>query len=218
MAGLTTRAFWLTAPLLAWSGLVAAATPPATIAAQGNGRGAMACQGCHGADGAGLAGGMFPRLAGLHPRYLQAQLDAFAAGTRANPVMQPIAKALDADERTALATYFAGLPVPRAATQPAAEPDGPGARLAMRGRWSQQVPACVQCHGPGGVGVGANFPPLAAQPAAYLSAQLHAWQQGTRKNDPLQLMQHISKALSDEDITAVSQWFAAQPAQLPGAK
>jgi cytochrome c553 len=28
-------------------------------------------------------------------------------------------------------------------------------------------------------------------------------------------MQHISSALSDADIAAVSAWFAAQPARLP---
>jgi cytochrome c553 len=205
-----------TAVLLAWAGMATAATAPSVLAAQGNGRGAVACQGCHGADGMGQAGSAFPRLAGLDAHYLQAQLDAFANGTRANPVMQPIARALDADERAAIAAYYAQLPTKRAAVQgKPAVADGPGARLALQGRWSQQVPGCVQCHGPGGVGVGANFPPLVAQPAPYLSAQLHAWKQGTRKNDPLQLMQHISSALSDADIAAVSAWFAAQPARLP---
>jgi cytochrome c553 len=190
----------------------AVASPASTIAARGNGHGAPACQACHGADGTGQPGSAFPRLAGLDAHYLQSQLDAYADGTRANPVMQPIAKALSADERAAMAAYFAKLPM--RATTPGTVPasDTPGARLALNGRWARQVPACVQCHGPGGVGVGANFPPLAAQPAAYLSAQLHAWKQGTRRNDPLQLMQHISSALSDADVDAVSAWFAAQPA------
>ncbi|WP_166208601.1 c-type cytochrome [Cognatiluteimonas telluris] len=204
------------AVLLAWAGIAAAATAPSAIAAQGNGHGAMACQGCHGADGRGQAGSAFPRLAGLDAHYLQAQLDAFASGTRDNPVMQPIAKALDDDERAEIAMYYAQLPTGAGAVPgKAGAGDAPGARLALQGRWSQQVPGCVQCHGPGGVGVGSGFPPLAGQPAAYLSAQLHAWKQGTRRNDPLQLMQHISSALSDADIQAVSAWFAAQPARLP---
>jgi cytochrome c553 len=59
--------------------------------------------------------------------------------------------------------------------------------------------------------VGANFPPLAGQPASYIEAQLKAWQQGTRHNDPLQLMQHLSAALGAQDIEAVAAWFAAQP-------
>ena len=92
-----------------------------------------------------------------------------------------------------------------------------GAVLATRGRWDQQVPACVQCHGPAGVGVGAHFPPLAGQPAAYIEAQLKAWQQGTRHNDSLQLMQHLSSALSAQDVHDVAAWFAAQPLTAQGA-
>ena len=202
--------------LWAWPWLAGASTAQA-LATQGNGHGAPACQSCHGADGGGQAAAGFPRLAGLDAAYLARQLADYVAGTRTNAVMQPIARALSSDERQALATYYSQLPLPArpAATAPAAE--GPGALLATRGRWSQQVPACEQCHGPGGVGVGANFPPLVGQPAAYIQAQLKAWQAGTRRNDPLQLMQHLSRALSAQDIDAVAQWFAAQPLPAQGA-
>jgi cytochrome c553 len=59
--------------------------------------------------------------------------------------------------------------------------------------------------------VGEHFPPLAGQSASYIAAQLKAWQRGTRHNDPLQLMQHLSSVLGEQDIRAVSEWFAAQP-------
>lgn len=182
------------------------------LASEGNGRGAPPCQSCHGADGGGQEAAGFPRLAGLDAGYLAKQLADYAAGTRANAVMQPIARALSADERQAAAAYYSRLPVPMAPLPARPEAtDGAGATLATRGRWSDRVPACEQCHGPGGVGVGAHFPPLAGQPAAYIAAQLKAWQQGTRRNDPLELMQHLSRALGAEDIEAVSRWFAAQP-------
>ncbi len=193
--------------------LVRAADAP-TIARSGNGNGALACNSCHGADGAGQPAAGFPRLAGLNAAYLQKQMDDFASGTRANPVMKPVATALTPAERKALAEYFSKLPIPAALAKPATSPppaDSVGAQLATRGRWSQQVPGCEQCHAPGGLGVGANFPPLAGQSATYIASQLKAWKQGTRRNDPLELMQHVSKALSDEDITAVANWFAAQP-------
>ncbi|UGB39551.1 c-type cytochrome [Frateuria soli] len=202
---------WSVVLLLATIATGARATDPATIASQGNGRGAAPCQSCHGADGAGQAAGGFPRLAGLNAAYLRRQLDAFATGTRANPVMKPIATALSVDERQAMADYYSKLPVPpqTAATAPAQ--DGVGAMLALRGRWSDQVPACVQCHGPGGAGVGEHFPPLVGQPASYLAAQLKAFRQGTRHNDPLELMRHLGKALDENDMQAVAEWFAAQP-------
>lgn len=202
---------------LGW-GQPARAVDAATIARQGNGHGATACQACHGAGGGGQAGTDFPRLAGLDAAYLRKQLDDFAAGTRENAVMQPIATALGQDERQALAGYYSGLPVPKSPARPTAAlppPDSAGALLATRGRWSAQVPACEQCHGPGGVGVGAHFPPLAGQPAAYMEAQLQAWKQGTRHNDPLDLMKHLSGALSEPDIRAVASWFAAQPLHAP---
>lgn len=192
-----------------------AAQDAASIAAQGNGKGAAACQSCHEVDGSGQAQAGFPRLAGLDALYLQRQLDAFAAGARDNPVMKVEAGALTGQEREAMAVYFSRMPavatpaVPQAT--PLVDPDHLGETLATRGRWSLQVPACAQCHGPGGVGVGTNFPPLAGQSATYLAAQLKAFRQGTRHNDPMGLMRHVSQSLSDHDIDAVAHWFAAQP-------
>ena len=215
--------------LLLGFGLAAAtALPPgaayavdaAAITTQGNGKGAAPCMACHGVDGGGQASAGNPRLAGLDVAYLQKQLDDFTSGARASPVMQATATALSEDERAALATYYSKLPIPPALMKPATPmpaTDSAGAVLATRGRWDRQVPACVQCHGPFGVGVGAHFPPLAGQPAAYIEAQLKAWQQGTRHNDPLQLMQHLSGALNAQDINAVAGWFAAQPLAAKGA-
>ncbi|MNP24900.1 Cytochrome c [compost metagenome] len=71
----------------------------------------------------------------------------------------------------------------------------------------------MQCHGPGGVGVGEHFPPLAHQPAAYLVAQLNAWRDGSRSNDPNQLMVGVAKAMNDEEIKAVADYFAGAASQ-----
>lgn len=197
---------------------VLADTPDgATLAHQGNGHGVAPCLACHGADGGGQAAAGFPRLAGLSQAYLRKQLDDFANGSRTNATMQPIATGLSDAERDAVAAYYSKLPVPSA--QSVNTPTGDDAQLAqtlaIRGRWSKGLPACEQCHGPGGVGVGDHFPVLAAQSSVYLSNELHAWQQGSRHNDPLQLMQTVAGKLSDNDISAISAWYAAQPAVLP---
>lgn len=217
------RSVWVaTMGLALCAGTAWAGTPDAAhIVAAGNGRGAPPCASCHGADGGGQAAAGYPRLAGLDRAYLQYQLTSFADGSRVNATMDPIAKALDADEREALAAYFSRLPIPPPPpASPAAAQAGNalGEKLATRGLWDKQVPGCVQCHGPRGIGVGADFPPLAGQSATYIANQLHAWQQGERKNDPLGLMQHVASALSDADIKAVSEWFAAQPAAATGGK
>ena len=176
--------------------------------------GAAACASCHGARGEGV--GDFPRLAGTGGAYLRAQLDAFAAGQRKSAVMQPIARALAPEQRAQVAAYYASLPAPvRPEDQAPKGPGDVGAWLATRGRWSQEIPACAQCHGPGGSGVGASFPPLAGQPAAYLVQQLQAWHGDGRPPGPLGLMQQIARKLSDADIQAVSAYYAGLGAAAP---
>lgn len=189
----------------------------ATIAAKGSAGGAAACVSCHGAKGEGNAAGGFPRLAGLHAAYIESQLDSFASGKRQNPVMASIAKQLTVAERKAVGSYFSsltpskGIAVPNEATLKMGDT---GPWLAIRGRWEADLPACVQCHGPGGVGVGPTFPALAGQSSAYIAAQLHAFKNGTRPGGPMNLMAVIAKKLSDTDISAVANYFdAAQSPQ-----
>lgn len=176
--------------------------------------GAMSCVACHGADGLGLAAAGFPRLAGLPAPYVRKQLADFASGARSNPVMQPLAKALTDAEIAALSNAVAAMPAPETAMPPRSQmPADPIEKLALQGAWERQIPACVSCHGPGGIGVGDAFPPLASQPAAYLAAQLSAWQNGTRRNDPDDLMGHIAKSMTSDEVQGVAHYFASLPAQ-----
>ncbi len=168
-----------------------------------------ACSSCHGAAGEGNAA--FPPLRGAGREYLVAQLEAFADGSRRNTVMQPVAEALSPAQRRAVASYYSSLalPPPVAGTVvPPARPSQAGAWLAERGRWSQGLPACAQCHGPLGRGVGAHFPPLAGLPQAYIGAQLRAWKAGERPPGPLGLMAMVASKLSDEDIDKLSAHYA----------
>ncbi|AUY36826.1 cytochrome c4 [Pseudomonas soli] len=173
---------------------------------------AMACLGCHGPDGKGIAAAGFPRLAGLPAGYLSKQLQDFRSGSRKQAVMEPLAKALDDAEIEAISAYLAKLPAdPAPDTRRQQIATNPVARLALYGDWSRKIPGCVQCHGPGGSGVGEHFPPLAGQPAGYLVAQLNAWRDGSRSNDPNQLMVDVAKAMTDAEVKAVADYFA-QPA------
>lgn len=197
----------------------ASAQPPAAqsgaagagrqIAAQGTASGVSACAGCHGARGEGASPAV-PRLAGAGQAYLRRQLDAFADGSRKSAVMQPLAQKLSPQERAAVAAYYSAVPPPFRAQDPSSvAPDDRGAWLATRGRWRDRVPGCAQCHGPGGSGVGASFPPLAGLPAAYILAQLQAFKAGTRPAGPLGLMQVVARRLSEADMEAVSSYYAA---------
>lgn len=184
-----------------------------TIAQQGNGQGAIACMTCHGLQGEGNMTAAFPRLAGLPAGYLSKQLHDYREGSRQNPVMQPFASALNDEDIRAVASYYEsldGLSLPTAYR--AADPGDAAEWLAKRGDWDSGVPACNQCHGPNGQGVGDSFPPLAGQPVSYLKAQLNAWRSGSsRVNDPNGLMKGIAERLSDEQINLISQYYASLP-------
>ncbi len=68
-----------------------------------------ACAGCHSPTGAGIPA-QYPRLAGQHADYAEAQLNGFRAGQRANgPVMTTIAARLSDREIKAVTDYTAGL-------------------------------------------------------------------------------------------------------------
>lgn len=195
--------------LLAVSVSTQAADPAAVYGKGGANSAAMACATCHGAEGEGMAAAGFPRLAGLSADYLKKQLADFASGERANPVMQPIAAALSPEEVDAVTTMLANKPRPQVELIGRSAPaEGVGAVLALRGAWERNIPGCVACHGPSGVGVGKAFPPLVGQSAQYLSSQLNAWRQGTRKNDPNDLMGHIARGLTEDEVKAVAEYFA----------
>lgn len=180
--------------------------------------GAPACITCHGAQGEGNPAAGFPQLAGIGAKYLAEQLEAMANGSRVSPIMAATAKALSPAQQEAVARYYAALPSPLNTDRLAAtamhpvKPADTGAWLATRGAWDKNVPACNQCHGPGGIGVGENFPSLAGQPAAYIAGQLRAWQQGQRPPGPLGLMPAVATRLSDAEIDAVSAYYAGLPA------
>lgn len=176
--------------------------------------GAMACMACHGADGLGLAAAGFPRLAGLSAEYLSKQLTDFRSGTRVNPVMQPLAKALSDEEIRAVTMMLAKMPAPEPVHSLRSQiPTSAAEKLARQGAWDRQIPACVSCHGLSGEGVGTAFPPLSGQPAMYLVGQLNAWRDGTRHNDPNDLMGHIAKSLTPEEVQVIATYFASLNSQ-----
>ena len=213
---MTLRTRSLIVPMIASLALVGAAARAETgeqLAKSGNAAGAPACVTCHGVAGQGQGAAGFPRLAGLNAGYFAAQLRGFHDGTRANPIMGPIAKLLTVADSRALADYYAALPAVDATGDAAASTSTvtSGESLAKNGDWKNGVPACAQCHGPAGLGVGAAFPQIAGQSVVYLSNQLNAWKAGTRKNDPMGLMHGIALKLSAADVSAVAAYYARLP-------
>jgi cytochrome c553 len=210
------------------------------------GRGSIvACVGCHGPNGEGVAA--FPRLAALHPLYIYRQLEdlaraeptagvtlepiardysatpriysdltVFTPGIRHDPVMSPMARQLTEEDRRNLAIYFASLPFEARPVAADFQTLERGQDLALRGKPEYGVPACVTCHGPNGDGFEAEFPPLTGQPSAYLVTQIDHWQGGQRDNDPQRMMRAVANRLTDADKSNVAAYFANQASSWSG--
>ncbi|MCW9013055.1 MAG: cytochrome c [Gammaproteobacteria bacterium] len=65
--------------------------------------------------------------------------------------------------------------------------------------------ACAACHGNDGIGKMPTYPNLKGQKEAYLTKQMKAFKDGTRK-DPT--MNAMAKPLSDADMANISAYFS----------
>lgn len=72
----------------------------------------------------------------------------------------------------------------------------------------QRSRACMGCHGPQGISRVQSYPSLAGKPQVYLEEQLRAFRRGER-DDPM--MSSVARNLSDEDIVALSHYYASLP-------
>jgi cytochrome c553 len=197
----------------AFGALVAAVS---TVAAQDNAaRGqriaGQVCAACHGADGNGVAP-TNPKIAGQFAEYLHKQLvdykpQAGKKAARENPIMSPMVANLSEDDMKSLAAYYSGQKL-----NPAVATDKDLAALGQKiwrgGIAASKVPACAGCHGPAGAGIPAQYPRLGGQYSEYLAAQLKAFKEGARANDPNGMMRGIAARLTEREIQAVAQYAA----------
>lgn len=79
----------------------------------------------------------------------------------------------------------------------------------IEGVETEDVNACTDCHGKGGAEPDRDkHPTLAGQVAAYTFKQLMDYKDGNRKN---RRMQEAAERLSNEQLAALSAWYANQP-------
>lgn len=176
----------------------------------------VTCVACHQPDGGGMnipGGESWPRLSGLDRDYFVAQLKSFKDGSRNNASMLAFSSMLNDEQMVDVATYYASLPITQIPVpEVSAEVLAHGKKLVFTGDWDRYIVSCNSCHGVDSQGNGATFPGLIGQHPGYIAQQIVAWQNGTRKNDPQNLMGTIAKRLDSKDIEAVSAWLASQPA------
>ena len=179
--------------------------------AKAQGLAAQVCAACHAADGNSTAPAN-PKIAGQFPEYLDKQLRDFKpqAGkkpARESAVMMGMVANLSETDMKALAAYYAGRTL-----KPASAADQELAALGQKiwrgGNSAAGVPACAGCHGPAGAGLPVLYPRLAGQYAEYVAAQLKAFKDGSRANDPNGAMRGVASRLSEREIRAVAEYAA----------
>jgi cytochrome c553 len=156
---------------------------------------------------------LVPVLYGQTPTFLVEALNAYADGTRASGIMEPIAAELEADERQRVAAYYAGQALTVSASGVRTPATLVGESLAVKGRPGDGIPGCVACHGPEAL---PGYPRLAGQNAKYLAGQLQLWKRGGRSEGPLaEIMGPIARLLTAPEIDEVSAYFASLPVGSP---
>jgi cytochrome c553 len=175
------------------------------------------CARCHGPHGHGRGSGAFPRLAGQSEDYLVAALDAYASGARYSGIMEPIAAELSAEDRSTLAAYFEQQPAAESADDLAVGKRDDADRQAAIARGkdtaevgiaNQNVPACVDCHGPAETPRNSLYPSLAGQDATYLLQQLELFRRRQRGGSPqFHLMHAVADGLTPPQMEDVARYF-----------
>jgi cytochrome c553 len=166
---------------------------------------AATCGACHGMDG-NSTNPQFPKLAGQNASYIQAELTAFKSGKRQNAIMAGQAAGLSDQDMQALAAYFSSQTV--TVGEAVAGQVKAGEQVYRNGNASENVPACLACHGPDGAGNALmKVPALAGQHSAYVVAQLQNYASGTRATDPNKMMETIAARLTPAEMQAVASYI-----------
>lgn len=174
---------------------------------------ATACAACHGADGISREAGL-PHIAGQHPGYIAASLNAYKQGHRPDTSMKDILAPLSEADIANVAAYYASL---KSFTSAAAESGAKAAAAAPPGHAEadpfaevkEATAECAGCHGEDGNSDIPGMPSLAGQHAPYLIAALKAYRDGSRAEESMQM---FTESLSDAAIEDMAYYYAvAEP-------
>ena len=203
------RSLLLSSLLLVSGGLLAQDQAPDLAKAKQTAE--SVCVACHSADGNSLLPEN-PKLAGQHEDYLYKQMREFkgwdgAAPVRENAIMGAMVAGLEDEDMRGLAKYFASFELQPESSKNL-ETMELGQKIWRGGIASKGVPACAACHGPAGAGLPAQYPRLSGQFADYSAAQLKAFRDGGRENDPNRMMRMIALKMTDAEMNAVSDYAA----------
>ena len=164
------------------------------------------CARCHGDEGISDDPDDI-NIAGMSSSYIYKQLKDYQDKKRDDRDMYKRVKDLSDNEMADLAAWYASL------EQPMPNPDRvltPEVReLIVRGDPERLIKACGSCHGRDGRGGQFDHPMLAGQNKTYLIDSMIAFKDEDRTNDIYSRMRDISRELTEAEIEALAEYYAA---------
>jgi cytochrome c553 len=175
---------------------------------------ATGCMGCHGADGNSPAPS-FPKIAGLGSKYLFKQLKDVRDGNRVIASMAGLVDNYNNEQLKDLSAFYNAQTLQISGAKPlevrvnaGIKVDGLklGAQVYRDGNFETNVPSCIGCHSPRGLGnEPAGYPRLGGQYAEYIALQLRAYRDGEREHE---IMNKVAKNMTNAEIDSVANFIA----------
>jgi cytochrome c553 len=116
-------------------------------------------------------------------------------------MMSVVAASLSAQQISDVAAWYAAHKVTATLPNGVTEADAPD--------------ACVSCHGASGLSVALDAPNLAGEVNIYIDTQLKAFRTGKREHV---IMSQIAADMTNEEIRAVADWYAAVELEIEAAE
>lgn len=159
----------------------------------------VGCTGCHSLPGYANTSPRYhvPKLGGQQADYLTIALKEYAEGSRQHASMQGNADSLTADNIDKIVAYLSWKILRPNGNKIVGDIKAGGKKVAV----------CAGCHGVGGKSSIPAYPRLDGQYQSYLIKAMQDYQSGKRKNP---MMTGMVAALSEEDITNITAYYASQ--------
>jgi cytochrome c553 len=167
---------------------------------------------CHGEQGVAATRNA-PTLAGNNANYLYKTLLDYQSGLRNEgngkaDAMRAVTQPMSKQDMADLAAYYAAQPAPTVNLRPV---DTATMNLIKHGDPKRLLTSCAACHDLHGQGGDKekSTPMLAGMEPSYFIRTMKAYRDGTRHNDVSKGMSQFAKHLSDEEINALSTYYAS---------
>ena len=146
-------------------------------------------------------------IAGMSASYLFKQLRDYKDKNRDDRDMYKKVRDMEDKQLADLAAWFASLEPAKPA--PDRTMTAEVRRLILHGDPERLLKACSSCHGSRGRGGQFDHPALAGQNRIYLVDSLNAFREEDRSNDIYSRMRYVSAALTEAEIEALADYYAA---------